>query len=357
LEQVEKKELKCRSKAEEKQQIALMEEDEDEEEEKKKASAMELEMKKLDSLLQGKLLGGGELRDIQGKKEMKSKVELVVEVEEDEDEVRSRCKWENCGMKLEPQALLDHLITIHVKSSSPPGCRWLSCKVFGLCSSSTTWLSRHVTSHIDNKPLLCIVADCRQRFATQTSLSRHVNGHFKQPPSVPHLSGGGGQGGKKNPDTPVKKFCVRKNRRKCSSSATVPQHFGAKKDLFDIGVMAGVKDGLSRLKPREIGEEDAEEDDQWSFDRSGQSLVLHSAVRSRRLDASGNIHYLISWSPQGVLPQEWVEETNHRRQQNILISMLPAETRDAVANSIFGLRRPRRERRKVRHVPGPTPLT
>ena len=63
--------------------------------------------------------------------------------------------------------------------------------------------------------------------------------------------------------------------------------------------MAGVKDGLARLKPPVKGGWKPEEES-VRFDRTGQAVVLRSKVTSRRLEESGDIHYLISWLPQGM---------------------------------------------------------
>ena len=69
-------------------------------------------------------------------------------------------------------------------------------------------------------------------------------------------------------------------------------------DIFDMGVMAGVKDGLARLKP--TGPVHWPRTEGFTFDRQGQSVVVHSKITTRRLEQSGNIHYLISWFPQGM---------------------------------------------------------
>ena len=39
--------------------------------------------------------------------------------------------------------------------------------MFSTCSTSYTWLTRHVTKHVGSKPFLCIVDGCRQRFGNQ----------------------------------------------------------------------------------------------------------------------------------------------------------------------------------------------
>ena len=122
----------------------------------------------------------------------------------------------------------------------------------------------------------------------QISLSRHVNSHFK-PPCVP-----------RGAESPTKTAALhRKTRRKLSLRSNVTSH--NTKDLFHVGVMAGVKDGLARLKPPVKGSwKSEEEEERVRFDRTGQAVVLRSKVTSRRLEESGDIHYLISWLPQGM---------------------------------------------------------
>jgi hypothetical protein len=262
------------------------------------------------------------------------------------------CKWEGCVDRLESRHLLDHLTSLHV--SEAVSCRWAGCKVFGAVSSSCRWLSHHVTSHVGSKPFLCIVDGCRQRFGTQVSLSRHVNSHFKPPCAPPNLT----IQAKRTQDTPVK-FFVKKTRRKASSrSSPAGPGLGSKlgSDLFDIGVMAGVKDGLARLKPRTRGAQGSMADG-VTFDRTGQAVILHSRVNSRRLDASGNIHYLISWFPQGMLSDEWVPGENYRSRRKVPIYQLGPCSRDMVEEHIFGARTRRKQARKPEQSPGPYPLT
>ena len=73
--------------------------------------------------------------------------------------------------------------------------------MYGRGSSSRSWLEKHVlTNHGDNKPFLCIVDGCKERFGTQMLLERHVNAHFKPPP-VSNSSNGGDKGSNKNGDS------------------------------------------------------------------------------------------------------------------------------------------------------------
>lgn len=335
------------------------------EETESKLEDMKLEMAKLDSILQGNLLldkSSHKISDMLLLDKLKSRVKQEypklagnygrdrssISCKDEAGEEVVTCKWEGCGERLEPQQLLEHLTDQHVSQPTSVGCRWAGCKVFGAVSSSRTWLSHHVTSHVGSKPFLCIVAGCRQRFGTQISLSRHVNSHFKPPctPSQASIRRGG--------ESPSKTTALqRKTRRKLSlrSNATTNNT----KDLFHVGVMAGVKDGLARLKPPIKGGWKPEEES-VRFDRTGQAVVLRSKVTSRRLEESGDIHYLISWLPQGMLPDEWVPECGLRARRRVPISHLPPASRQRVEEQIFGTRcRARRRKQPLRT--GPAPLT
>ena len=180
------------------------------EETESKLEDMKLEMAKLDSILQGNLLldkSSHKISDMLLLDKLKSRVKQEypklagnygrdrssISCKDEAGEEVVTCKWEGCGERLEPQQLLEHLtvtllnhptqknITIphqdqHVSQPTSVGCRWAGCKVFGAVSSSRTWLSHHVTSHVGSKPFLCIVAGCRQRFGTQVSISLRWRG-------------------------------------------------------------------------------------------------------------------------------------------------------------------------------------
>ena len=177
-----------------------------------KLEDMKLEMAKLDSILQGNLLldkSSHKISDMLLLDSLKSRVKQEypklagsfgrdvssISCKDGTDEAGGEevtCKWEGCGERLEPQLLLDHLkVTLlnhptqtnltlsphqdqHVSQPTSVGCRWAGCKVFGAVSSSRTWLSHHVTSHVGSKPFLCIVAGCRQRFGTQVCLGPKI---------------------------------------------------------------------------------------------------------------------------------------------------------------------------------------
>lgn len=193
--------------------------------------------------------------------------------------------------------------------------------MFSTCSTSYTWLTRHVTKHVGSKPFLCIVDGCRQRFGNQVklrevifkrlllfilqvTLSRHVNSHFKNPTGTGTGSPSGpSQRRQSAPSSPLK-FYIRKNRRKTLRSsrdqaeASVP---ASGPDLFHTGIMAGIKDGLSRFSPvsnRSSSLSPSSLD--LVFTNGGELVFRPGSVKSRKLDEDGNIHYLVSWHPGGM---------------------------------------------------------
>jgi len=275
---------------------------------------------------------------------------------ESQDKEYSYCKWKGCGERVEAQQLLEHLTGLHVYSQIKSvetetdkrvQCLWAGCKVFGTWSTSRTWLSKHITSHVGSKPFQCIWDGCSQRFGSQVSLSRHVNSHFKHPcgPAAQATS-------KKNLETTPIKFYIRKNRRKTRTLVTPVSNSA---DPFNIGIMAGIKDGLAKIKKKPRGQR--KKLSEMNFDSTGNCLIFHSKVNSRKLDENGNIHYLISWFPVGMLTDEWVCEEEFKTRKKVLISQLPQVTKDKIEEQIFGKRSRTKNLRKPVRNNGPSKLT
>ena len=47
---------------------------------------------------------------------------------------------------------------------------WSDCKVYGMASSSMSWLEKHVPTHGGKFSYPCIVSGCKMRFSSQVSL-------------------------------------------------------------------------------------------------------------------------------------------------------------------------------------------
>lgn len=269
----------------------------------------------------------------------------------EEEEVVS-CKWEGCGARMRVQHLLDHLSSVHVtpQQTGQTGrvfqCLWVGCKVFSTSSTSFSWLSSHVTSHVGKKPFICMVDGCTQRFSSQLSLSRHVNSHFKNPSSPSTNS----QPRKSTTASPIK-FYIRKNRRKIKP--TVGRH-SSKPELFHIGIMAGIKEknvkSLSRIssgpKHKEI-----------TFDQTGNEIIFHHRIKSRKLDEDGNIQYLVSWLPDGMFAEEWISKKNLKPHRRVTLSQVSPAIKEKVEDYIFGRQDRQKQPRKPHRSFGPPKLT
>ncbi|KAK4012258.1 putative Zinc finger protein AEBP2 [Daphnia magna] len=246
-----------------------------------------------------------------------------------------QCQWQHCKFRLTPgQSLLEHIQNIHVVShASRPvslskwgdsdaaaettagatscdelySCQWEGCKVQGRPSSSRAWLERHVLLHGGHKPFRCIVDLCEQRFNSQAALQRHVNAHFNQEPGQT----GNGNGIKRD-NAPAK--VIRRNSKKLKHrrSKVAPARLF---DFFDSGVMERLRHQLinSRTTHNQIGVSCVTND-----------LTVHSQVIARRLDANGKSRVLLRWTPQDVLPDQWVLEEEVVTQKNVSMGNLSA---------------------------------
>ena len=94
------------------------------------------------------------------------------------------------------------------------------------------------------------------------------------------------------------KYYVRKSRRKTRTLGTGQPAHGL--DLFDIGIMAGIKESLSRIKKKSKIQRKKKILNEINFDSCGNSVILNGHVTSRKQDENGTVHYLVSWLPQGL---------------------------------------------------------
>ena len=138
----------------------------------------------------------------------------------------------------------------------------------------------------------------KYKFLFQISLSRHVNSHFKTPGGSSTTSNNNNNTKKQsngNNSSPVK-FYIRKTRRKLRSGVSHVNHLKMSEDTFHLGIMAGIKDGLSRISHSSHNSDNVP----FIFDNCGADLVFRSEVKSRKLDENGNIQYLVTWLPEGM---------------------------------------------------------
>lgn len=94
----------------------------------------------------------------------------------------SACKWEGCGIAIDPSQLITHIQQVHVLPQFVScrrkcfSCLWRGCRVFRQPSVSAAWLEQHILHHTDakGKPFRCIFDSCMLRFSTSSLLERHV---------------------------------------------------------------------------------------------------------------------------------------------------------------------------------------
>ena len=229
-----------------------------------------------------------------------------------------------------------------------------------------------------------MVDGCTQRFSSQLSLSRHVNSHFKNPSSPSTNS----QPRKSATASPIK-FYIRKNRRKIKP--TVGRH-SSKPELFHIGIMAGIKEknvkskfceliykimqslywyclGLSRISSGPRNKE-------ITFDQTGNEIIFHHRIKSRKLDEDGNIQYLVSWLPDGMwviftyifsnkahhwlslrFAEEWISKKNLKPHRRVTLSQVSPAIKEKVEDYIFGRQDRQKQPRKPHRSFGPPKLT
>lgn len=179
----------------------------------------------------------------------------------------------------------------HPGDNESYSCLWQGCKVFGKRSCSGSWLEKHVPVHGGRFAHACIVDGCRARFSTQRALQKHVNQHF----------GGAGckdeggrrpQGGAKPKDKAQALANTlsesSKNLKRAGVKLKFRRHnvFSARIfDFFDVGIMAGIRHGVSELEAR------APED----------LLELRSEVTGMKVDSNtGERMARVTWTPEDM---------------------------------------------------------
>ncbi|XP_054717122.1 uncharacterized protein LOC129226537 [Uloborus diversus] len=217
------------------------------------------------------------------------------------------CKWLNCNRSADANTtatdLIDHIRECHVQSQPDDSksymCLWVGCKVYERPSCSRSWLERHVLLHGGSKPFRCIVEGCNQRFSSEVVLQRHVNSHFPQSRS-------------KAGDNANAKLL----RRKKHKHRKKPQ-FHKCKDFFDDATLEYVRHNLLQLSSIE-----------GMFPGGPPSAVtFHSTVIAKRRDEKGRVNVLLHWSPEDMVPDSWVAESDmcSNFEKTIPVSKLPPE--------------------------------
>ncbi|XP_041853444.1 zinc finger protein aebp2-like isoform X2 [Melanotaenia boesemani] len=222
------------------------------------------------------------------------------------------CCWDLCPQYFNSSPdLAEHIRGIHVDGQRGGVfvCLWKGCKVYNTPSTSQSWLQRHMLTHSGDKPFKCVVGGCNASFASQGGLARHVPSHFSQQGSSKMSSQA-----KLKEESPSKaginKRKKLKNKRRCS----LPKPH----DFFDVQTMDAIRHRAICLNLATHIESGG----------NGHSVVFHSTVLARRKEGSGKVKVLLHWTPEEILPDVWVNESERSQLKTkvVHLSQLPQDT-------------------------------
>ncbi|XP_019400016.1 PREDICTED: zinc finger protein AEBP2 [Crocodylus porosus] len=222
------------------------------------------------------------------------------------------CCWDQCHTCFNSSPdLADHIRSIHVDGQRGGVfvCLWKGCKVYNTPSTSQSWLQRHMLTHSGDKPFKCVVGGCNASFASQGGLARHVPTHFSQQNSSKVANQP-----KAKEESPSKAGMNKRRKLKNKRRRSLPRPH----DFFDAQT-------LDAIRHRAI-----------CFNLSahieslgkGHSVVFHSTVIAKRKEDSGKIKLLLHWTPEDILPDVWVNESErHQLKTKVVhLSKLPKDT-------------------------------
>uniref|UniRef100_A0A3Q1J015 C2H2-type domain-containing protein n=1 Tax=Anabas testudineus TaxID=64144 RepID=A0A3Q1J015_ANATE len=234
------------------------------------------------------------------------------------------CCWDLCPQCFNSSPdLAEHIRGIHVDGQRGGVfvCLWKGCKVYNTPSTSQSWLQRHMLTHSGDKPFKCVVGGCNASFASQGGLARHVPSHFSQQ-SCSKMS----SQAKLKEDSPSKaglnKRKKLKNKRRCS----LPRPH----DFFDAQTMDAIRHRAICLNLATHIESVG----------NGHSVVFHSTVLAKRKEGSGKVKVLLHWTPEDILPDVWVNETERSQLKTkvVHLSQLPQDTAMLLDPNIYRLK-------------------
>ncbi|XP_035498818.2 zinc finger protein aebp2 isoform X1 [Scophthalmus maximus] len=231
------------------------------------------------------------------------------------------CCWDLCPQCFNSSPdLAEHIRGIHVDGQRGGVfvCLWKGCKVYNTPSTSQSWLQRHMLTHSGDKPFKCVVGGCNASFASQGGLARHVPSHFNQQSSSKMSSQA-----RLKEESPSKaglnKRKKLKNKRRCS----LPRPH----DFFDAQTMDAIRHRAICLNLATHIESVG----------NGHSVVFHSSVLARRKEGTGKVKVLLHWTPEDILPDVWVNETERCQLKTkvVHLSQLPQDTATLLDPNIY----------------------
>ncbi|KAM3587508.1 uncharacterized protein V6R79_007310 [Siganus canaliculatus] len=222
------------------------------------------------------------------------------------------CCWDHCQL-LFPSSpdLAEHIRATHVDGQRGGVfvCLWKGCKVYNTPSTSQSWLQRHMLTHSGDKPFKCVVGGCNATFASQGGLARHVPTHFSSQSSSKLSSQG-----KVKEESPSKAGLNKRRKLKNKYRRSLPRPH----DFFDAQTMDAIRHRAICLNLATHIESLG----------NGHSVVFHSTVIARRKEDSGKVKVLLHWTPEDILPDVWVNESDRLQQKTkvVHLSKLPTDT-------------------------------
>ncbi|XP_064198895.1 zinc finger protein AEBP2 isoform X2 [Anguilla rostrata] len=222
------------------------------------------------------------------------------------------CCWDQCHVCFNSSPdLAEHIRGLHVDGQRGGVfvCLWKGCKVYNTPSTSQSWLQRHMLTHSGDKPFKCVVGGCNASFASQGGLARHVPTHFSQQNS----SKMSGQSRMKE-ESPSKAGLSRRRKLKNKHRRALQRPH----DFFDAQTMDAIRHRAICLNLATHMESLGH----------GHSVVFHSTVIARRKEDSGKVKVLLHWTPEDILPDVWVNETDRQQLKTkvVHLSQLPQDT-------------------------------
>ncbi|KAM9845551.1 zinc finger protein aebp2-like [Aulostomus maculatus] len=222
------------------------------------------------------------------------------------------CCWDQCLLQFPSSPdLAEHIRATHVDGQRGGVfvCLWKGCKVYNTPSTSQSWLQRHMLTHSGDKPFKCVVGGCNATFASQGGLARHVPTHFSSQSSSKVSSQG-----RVKEESPSKAGLNKRRRQKNKHRRSLPRPH----DFFDAQTMDAIRHRAICLNLATHIESLG----------NGHSVVFHSTVIARRREDSGKVKVLLHWTPEDILPDVWVNESDRQQQKTkvVHLSQLPTDT-------------------------------
>ncbi|XP_047430928.1 zinc finger protein AEBP2 [Mugil cephalus] len=231
------------------------------------------------------------------------------------------CCWDHCQLHFPSSPdLAEHIRATHVDGQRGGVfvCLWKGCKVYNTPSTSQSWLQRHMLTHSGDKPFKCVVGGCNATFASQGGLARHVPTHFSSQSSSKVSSQG-----RVKEESPSKAGLNKRRKLKNKHRRSLPRPH----DFFDAQTMDAIRHRAICLNLATHIESLG----------NGHSVVFHSTVIARRKEDSGKVKVLLHWTPEDILPDVWVNESDRLQQKTkvVHLSKLPTDTAVLLDPSIY----------------------